>query len=51
MHTPNSHCHSCVDVYVDPCSFLAMSKAIGEDWDSGSMASRGCREVRGDGRI
>ena len=45
MHTPNSHYHSSVDVYVDPCSFLAMSKAISEDSDSDSMVSRGCREV------
>ena len=46
MHTPDSHCHSHVDVVVDvdPCSFLAISRAIGEDPES--VASRGNSEVR-----
>ena len=46
VHTPNSYCHSCVDVDVNPCSFLAMSKAIGSDSGSDLMASRRCSEVR-----
>ena len=28
--TPNAYCHVDVDSDVDPCSFLAMSKAISE---------------------
>ncbi len=45
MHTPSPHCHSHVDIVVDvdPCSFLAISRVIGED--SESVASRGNIEV------
>ena len=47
MHTPSPHCHFHVDVVVDvdPCSSLAVSRAIGGD--SESVASRGNSEVRG----
>ena len=31
MHTANSHSHVDAEVDIDPCSFLAVSKAIGED--------------------
>ena len=46
MHIPNSHCHSCVDVDIDTCSYLSMPRAVGKGLDSDSMASRGCSEVR-----